>query len=160
MVEYDVENNVDVLAVRLVHQGAQFLLGHVGTRREARLDAQEILYGVTMITALAILRVLQRGRNPDSSHAQFFQIRQLLKHTIERAALKTAIGRVIRQVARRRGWIVEAIKHQKINPLVAPVFRRSKWRRNFNARLIEGYDAAVLSLRPIQQRARCRIIYA
>ena len=125
MVQHDVEHDVETRGVRRVDQIAQFVIGVGGLLGEPRLSAQEIMNAVAVVAAVLAGEVPEGRTHPDGAGSQFLEIGDLLLDTAKRAALKSSERRIVeRLMARRREPVVEAIDHQEIDPLVAPVGRR------------------------------------
>src|SRR6266567_5848572 len=151
MVEHDIENDVDALRVRVVHEKAQLLTWVLAVGHKAGIDFEKILDPVAVIGSLVglpleELAILQHRREPYCAHTQRLQIVELLAHALDGAALKAAeLG-----VKDAQGWpsrIVEPIHHQEINPAIPPVFRgrREPVLRRRSACLVQnGPDVSVI----------------
>ena len=149
VVEHDIENHVDALGVRIVHEAAQLLSRALAVGRKAGIDFQKILDPVAVIGSLVgipieELAILQHGREPYCTDTQRFQIVELLAHALDGATLESAeLG-----VKTFPGWpcrIVKPVHHQKIYPAIAPVFRGRGERVLRRPRLVQnGTDVCVV----------------
>src|SRR5215831_17280351 len=104
-------------------------IGFVGG--EARIDFQEVLNTVTVISAVLCLAILQHRAEPEGACAEPLQISEVLADALERASLESGKG-LVPCSARRSGRIVEAVHQEEINPTVAPIFRRGKRNLDFD----------------------------
>lgn len=157
VIEHDIEDDVEAVGVGRVDKRPQLLRRAGGVGREARLDREEILDTVAVIgarvrRAIERLAVLQHGREPERADAESLEIPQLLLDAREGTPPEGVARAIVRGVARRRGRIIEAIDHQEVDPLVAPVRGRREGRRNRDLFRIDGHDARHGPARGIERR--------
>jgi hypothetical protein len=128
VVENNIENHVSPLRVRCIHQFTQLIVRVRRILGKPRLRAQKVVDAVPVVRVQVEIQVAQRRADPDRARAQLFQVRQLRLDAAKTPALKLREIRVIkRRMVRRPQPVVKPVDHQKVNPLVAPVFWR--WRK-------------------------------
>jgi hypothetical protein len=106
-----------------IDQRAKFIVSEGGIVGKARFRADEIMDAIAVIRIWIEGEVLERWTEPDSAGSELFDIGQLLLHAGEFSTLESGeVWVVERLVDGRRGRVIEAIKHQEIDPSVSPVF--------------------------------------
>jgi hypothetical protein len=130
VVQHDVKDDVETELVSGIDQRAELIVGIVGITGEAGIDVQKIVNAVSVIRSRLKRTILENRTQPDGACAELLDVGKLILNAGQIAALKIIVGRAIerqgdrqRERARRRERIVEAIHHEEINPLIAPVRR-------------------------------------
>ncbi len=125
MVDDHVQDHIDPPGVCFVNQADQLSFGLIGAGAKAGIHLQEIHDAVSVMATLG-LPVLEHRRQPDGAHPQLLEVGQLLTHSLKGSSLPFPCL-AIPLLPRWRDRIVEAIYHQEIDPVIAPVHRR--WER-------------------------------
>ncbi len=108
---------------------AEFVVGSRRVARETRFCADEVVNAVAVISIWIEGKVLEDRAEPNGSGSELLDVGKLLRHARECSALKAEEVRIVEWLmGGRRDGIIEAIKHQEIDPAVAPVCRRGKRR--------------------------------
>jgi hypothetical protein len=124
MVEDDVENHVHSQFVRRINKGPELIVRLVRLVREVSLGPDEIVDAISVVDlGEGEMQVIEYRAEPDCAHAEVLQIRKLFPNTAVSPALVAAEPAIERRVQRTSCGIIEAVHHQEIDPLIAPVDR-------------------------------------
>ena len=75
VIQYDVENDIDAKIVGGIHKGAEFVVCVVRVAGKARINMQEIVDPVTVVSTRLERHVRENGTKPDSARAQLLDVR-------------------------------------------------------------------------------------
>jgi hypothetical protein len=108
----------------VIDQLPQFGIGISRIRSEARINAQEILHPIAVVSVV-VRAILQNGREPERANTEILEIIQLGAYALKRSPLK-ALRWLIPLGSRSFLRIIKAIYHNEVNPGVTPVYRGRK----------------------------------
>src|SRR5258706_5483904 len=106
-----------------IDQSPQLLIGIGFDIGKKRIDPEEVLNAIAVIGTLIEFRILQHWAKPYRARAQTLDVGKLLLNAGKFAPLvPEAIG-IVEGVKRLGSWIIEAVHHKKVDPLIAPIRR-------------------------------------